>query len=142
MSEFEEELKATTSEGSAHSTGRHQAREQLLARDRVALLLDMGSSFLELGSFAGFGLEDSRPCASLLAGICSVSGRHCLVLSHLPTQSGGAWNEFTVLKQNRVTEIANKNDLAIVALVQAAGVFLPQQFRVFHKGGQVFGFGS
>lgn len=138
MTEFEDNLKATTSEGSIHSTNRHQTRGQLLARDRVALLLDPGSSFLELAPFAGFGLEDSSPCASLLAGIGSVSGRHCLVLSHIPTQSGGAWNEFTVVKQNRVTEIANENDLPIVALVQSAGVFLPQQFRVFHKGGQIF----
>ncbi|KAI1615965.1 propionyl-CoA carboxylase beta chain [Exophiala viscosa] len=138
MIEFEDNLKRTTSEGSKHSTSRHQTRGQLLARDRVALLLDPGSSFLELGSFAGFGLEDSSPCASLLAGIGVVSGRQCLVQSHIPTQSGGAWNEFTVVKQNRMTEIANENDLPIVALVQSAGVFLPQQFRVFHKGGQLF----
>lgn len=43
-----------------------------------------------------------------------------------------------VIKQNRVTEIATENDLPIIALVQSAGVFLPQQFRVFHKGGQLF----
>ncbi|KIW58077.1 hypothetical protein PV05_02627 [Exophiala xenobiotica] len=138
MDEFAVNLKSTTSQGSTQSINRHEDRGQLLARDRIALLLDPGSSFLELGSFAGFGLEDSSPCASLLAGIGSINGRICLILSHIATQSGGAWNELTVLKQNRVTEIANENDLPLIALVQSAGVFLPQQFRVFHKGGQIF----
>ncbi|KAK5195013.1 hypothetical protein LTR96_010655 [Exophiala xenobiotica] len=138
MDEFAANLRSTTSQGSTQSTKRHEDRGQLLARDRIALLLDPRSSFLELGSFAGFGLEDSSPCASLLAGIGSINGRICLILSHIATQSGGAWNELTVVKQNRVTEIANENDLPLIALVQSAGVFLPQQFRVFHKGGQIF----
>ena len=131
LQEFADNLKQTTSEGTAQSISRHEERGQLLARDRISLLLDPDSSYLELGSFAGFGLGDSSPCASLLAGIGSVSGRICLVIAHIATQSGGAWNELTVIKQNRVTEIANENDLPLVALVQSAGVFLPQQFRVF-----------
>jgi acetyl-CoA carboxylase carboxyltransferase component len=138
LQEYAENLKKTTAEGSTQSLNRHEARGQLLARDRISLLLDADSSFLELGSFAGFDLEDSSPCASLLAGIGSISGRTCLVIAHIATQSGGAWNELTVTKQNRMTEIANENDLPLVALVQSAGVFLPQQFRVFHKGGQIF----
>ena len=138
MAEFEKNLKATVAEGSAQSMSRHQSRGQLLARDRIGLLLDSDSPFLELAPFAGFALADSSPCANLLAGIGSISGRICLVISHLPTQSGGAWNELTVLKQNRVTEIATENGLPIVALVQSAGVFLPQQFKVFHKAGQIF----
>ena len=138
MEKFAANLKSTTSQGSTPSINKHEGRGQLLARDRIALVLDSGSSFLELGAFAGFGLQDSSPCASLLAGIGSINGRICLILSHIATQSGGAWNEMTVVKQNRVTEIANENDLPLVALVQSAGVFLPQQFRVFHKGGQIF----
>ncbi|KAG7044797.1 acetyl propionyl carboxylase [Colletotrichum scovillei] len=59
-------------------------------------------------------------------------------MSHIPTQSGGAWNEMTVLKVNRILEIGFENDLPLISLVQSAGVFLPQQFRVFHKGGQLF----
>lgn len=138
LQEFAQNLKKTTFEGTPKSLDRHEARGQLLARDRISLLLDPESPFLELGSFAGFGLEDSSPCASLLAGIGSISGRICLVLAHIATLSGGAWNELLVVKQNRMTEIACENDLPLVALVQSAGVFLPQQFRVFHKGGQIF----
>ncbi|KKA20058.1 Uncharacterized protein T310_5936 [Rasamsonia emersonii CBS 393.64] len=65
-------------------------------------------------------------------------------MSHIPTQSGGAWNEMTVIKVNRIMEIGFENDLPLISLVQSqvsdhqAGVFLPQQFRVFHKGGQLF----
>ncbi|KAL2434140.1 putative biotin-dependent acyl-coenzyme A carboxylase beta2 subunit [Exophiala dermatitidis] len=138
LEQYEKNLQATTSEGTEISLKRHQARGQLLARDRISLLLDPDTPFLELCSFAGFGLKDSSPCASLIAGIGSVCGRLCLIRSHVPSQSGGAWNEYTVLKQNRVTEIANENNLPIIALIQSAGVFLPQQFKVFHKGGQLF----
>ncbi|GME61365.1 Carboxyl transferase [Neofusicoccum parvum] len=155
MEKFDAALAESCAEGDSRSLLRHQSRGQLLgmaekythtdwspdkiiARDRVALLLDQDSPFLELGAFAGYGLDDSNACANLLAGIGAVSGRPCLVLSHIPTQSGGAWNEYTVIKQNRVTEIATENNLPIVALVQSAGVFLPKQFSVFHKGGQIF----
>jgi len=138
LEELEHALLQASKEGDAKSCHRHQERGQLLPRDRISLLLDQDSPFLELGALWGHDLPDSSPAASMIAGVGSVSGRVCLVLSHVPTQSGGAWNEHTVLKQNRVTEIANENGLPIVALVQSAGVFLPQQFRVFHKGGQIF----
>src|ERR1700742_1025268 len=75
LQEFAANLKKTTAEGNTQSLNRHEARGQLLARDRISLLLDPDSSFLELGSFAGFNLEDSSPSASLLAGIGSISGR-------------------------------------------------------------------
>ncbi|CAN9354805.1 unnamed protein product, partial [Alternaria alternata] len=138
LSQYYTALEETCSEGKSGALERHISRGQLLARDRVALLLDQDSPFLELGAFAGHKLRDSTPCASLIAGIGVIESRPCMVLSHIPTQSGGAWNEYTVIKQNRITEIATENDLPIIALVQSAGVFLPQQFRVFHAGGRIF----
>lgn len=93
----------------------------------------------------------------MIGGIGLIHERPCLVLSHIPTQSGGAWNEYTVMKQSRLTEVAMENDLPVVSLVQSvsilleefhksmltrtclkAGVFLPLQFKVFHKGGTLF----
>jgi len=65
------------------------------ARDRVALLLDPDSPFLELGAFAGYRLGDSTPCASTIGGIGFFHNRPCVVLSHVPAQSGGVWNEYT-----------------------------------------------
>ncbi|RAH40593.1 acyl-CoA carboxylase subunit beta [Aspergillus brunneoviolaceus CBS 621.78] len=138
LDRFEEALEQVFAEGNSASLARHQKRGQLLPRDRIALLLDQDSPFLEIGAFAGYGNPDSTPCANLIAGIGNVSGRPCMLMSHIPTQSGGAWNEMTVLKTNRIMEIAFQNDLPLISLVQSAGVFLPQQFRVFHKGGQLF----
>ncbi|KAL4738929.1 ClpP/crotonase [Aspergillus similis] len=138
LEKFEEALEQISAEGNDVSLARHQARGQLLPRDRIALLLDQDSPFLEIGAFAGYRNPDSTTCANLIAGIGNVSGRPCMLMSHIPTQSGGAWNEMTVLKTNRIMEIAFENDLPLISLVQSAGVFLPQQFRVFHKGGQLF----
>ncbi|KAH7125146.1 carboxyl transferase [Dendryphion nanum] len=131
-------LAEAASEGKASSLERHTSRGQLLPRDRIALLLDTDSPFLEIGAFAGHNLKESTPCASMIGGIGLIHNRPCMILSHIPTQSGGAWNEYTVIKQNRLTAIAIENDLPIVALVQSAGVFLPYQFKVFHRGGQIF----
>ncbi|KAL2842672.1 ClpP/crotonase [Aspergillus pseudodeflectus] len=138
LERFERNLHQIASEGDEVSLTRHQSRGQLLPRDRIALLLDHDSPFLELGAFAGFGNPDSTPSGNLIAGIGNVNSHPCMLMSHIPTQSGGAWNEMTVLKVNRIMEVAFENDLPLISLVQSAGVFLPQQFRVFHKGGQLF----
>ncbi|KAL2848885.1 carboxyl transferase [Aspergillus pseudoustus] len=138
LERFEQSLQQIVSEGDHVSLTRHQSRGQLLPRDRIALLLDHDSPFLELGAFAGFQDPNSTPSGNLIAGIGNVGGRPCMLMSHIPTQSGGAWNEMTVLKVNRIMEVAFENDLPLISLVQSAGVFLPQQFRVFHKGGQLF----
>ncbi|KAJ4223466.1 hypothetical protein NW759_006101 [Fusarium solani] len=138
LEKYENALQQVSSEGALASLERHQTRGQLLPRDRIALLLDQDSPFLELCPFAGFGNVNSTPSANIIAGIGTVSGKICLLMSHIPTQSGGAWNEMTVVKVNRILEIASENDLPLISLVQSAGVFLPQQFRVFHKGGQLF----
>ncbi|KAF4465870.1 Methylcrotonoyl- carboxylase [Fusarium albosuccineum] len=137
LEKFDTALEGVSSEGEETAQQRHQAKDQLLARDRVALLLDHDSPFLELAEFAGFGL-DSTPCASLIAGIGKVSGTICMIICHIPSIKGGAWNEYTILKHNRATEIATENRLPVIGLAQAAGAFLPQQFRVFHKAGQMF----
>ena len=138
IDKFEAALATACSEGNDASRSRHQIRGQILARDRISLLLDDDSPFLELCLFAGHGMRDSSPCANIIAGIGTVYGRQCMIISHIPTISGGAWTEFTVVKQNRVTEIATENHLPVIGLVQSAGVNLPYQFRVFHKGGQIF----
>ncbi|KAI5465061.1 carboxyl transferase domain-containing protein [Mariannaea sp. PMI_226] len=117
LDRFEAALQDVCSEGSDASLSRHQSRGQLLPRDRISLLLDQDSPFLELCPFAGYGNTNSTPCGNLISGIGLVR---------------------TVIKVNRMLEIASENDLPLISLVQSAGVFLPQQFRVFHKGGQLF----
>ncbi|KAH7072482.1 carboxyl transferase [Paraphoma chrysanthemicola] len=138
LERFSAALGEASSEGKKSALTRHTSRGQILARDRISLLLDPDSPFLEIGPFTGHNLPDSTPCASMIGGIGLIHDRPCLVLSHIPTQSGGAWNEYTVLKVDRLMEIAAENDLPVVSLVQSAGVFLPYQFKVFHKGGRLF----
>lgn len=138
LDEFSRALERVSSQGSNASVNKHLERGQLLARNRVALLLDENSPFLELCSFAGYENEDSTTAASLVTGIGLVNNVPTMILAHIPSINGGAWNEFTVRKQNRITAIATQNKLPIIALVQSAGVFLPLQFRVFHIGGHIF----
>lgn len=137
-----EDLRAKTAysqqQGSSVYQERHMSRGMLLARDRVAFLLDEESPFLELQPFIGLDLPDEPPCANLIAGIGTVVGRTVMVVSHIPTSNAGAWSEYMVKKQIRIMEIATENSLPIIALVQSAGVYLPNQFTIFHPGGQLF----
>ncbi|KAJ2892307.1 hypothetical protein MKZ38_010010 [Zalerion maritima] len=143
LDEYRDALEKACSQGSAESVEKHSQRGQLLgarmggggharARARaVSLILDEQSPFLELGAFAGHDNPDSTPSASLVTGIGLVNRVPVMIIAHIPTINGGAWNELTVRKQNRATEIATENKLPIIALVQS-------QFRVFHIGGQIF----
>ncbi|BFZ62146.1 hypothetical protein YB2330_003228 [Saitoella coloradoensis] len=135
---LDEKLEGTAGQGSENYIQRHFQRGMLLARDRIRLLLDADSPFLELLSFAGYELPHGSPAASLVAGIGLVSGVKCLITAHIPTINGGAWNEYTVKKQDRISRIAQENGLPLIALVQSAGVFLPRQFHIFHPGGRLF----
>jgi acetyl-CoA carboxylase carboxyltransferase component len=65
----------------------------------------------------------------MIGGIGVIHDRPCLVLSHIPTQSGGAWNEYTVMKVDRLTEIAAENNLPVVSLVQSVGTHLHSSSR-------------
>lgn len=138
LSELDTKLAYSRGQGQQVYCDRHIRRGMMLSRDRIDLLLDEGSQFVELLPFAGLGLKDEPPCANLIAGIGRVAGQLVMVVSHIPTVNGGAWSEYMVKKQIRVMEIATENHLPVVALVQSAGVFLPNQFKIFHPGGQIF----
>ena len=81
LERFERSLEKVSDEGNESSLRRHQSRGQLLPRDRIALILDQDSPFLELGTFAGFENKDSTTCANLIAGIGSV---RCAILFPIP----------------------------------------------------------
>ncbi|POS78366.1 carboxyl transferase domain-containing protein [Diaporthe helianthi] len=121
LQDFQERLQEVSLEGTAAACSKHLDRGQLLPRNRIALLLDFDSPFLELGPFAGHRLPNSNNCANIIAGIGTISGRPCLLMSHIPTQDGGAWNEYTVQKVNRIMEIGMENDLPLISLVQSQG---------------------
>jgi len=116
--------------------GRHhdKAREQgkLPVRERVDLLLDRGTPFLEIGALAASGMyDDAAPGAGMVTGIGRVSGREVMVVANDPTVKGGTYFPMTVKKHLRAQEIAQENGLPCVYLVDSGGAFLPLQAEVF-----------
>ncbi|KAK3829587.1 MAG: ClpP/crotonase-like domain-containing protein, partial [Linnemannia elongata] len=108
------------------------------ARDRIELLLDDDSPFMELCPLAGYGQEDMTVGGSQVAGIGLICGVECMITANIPTLAGGAWNASTMARGSRISEIAWINRLPHIQLVQSAGANLAQQSRVFHPGGAGF----
>ncbi|MEZ5871567.1 MAG: carboxyl transferase domain-containing protein [Nitratireductor sp.] len=118
--------------GGAASRERHVSRGKLLPRDRVAGLLDPGSAFLEVGATAAHGMYGGEaPCASMVTGIGTVSGREVMIVANDATVKGGTYYPMTVKKHLRAQEIAAENNLPCVYLVDSGGANLPQQDEVF-----------
>jgi 3-methylcrotonyl-CoA carboxylase beta subunit len=111
---------------------RHISRGKLLPRDRVATLIDPGSPFLELSQLAAHGLyNDEVPAAGIVTGIGRVSGRECVIVANDATVKGGTYFPLTVKKHLRAQEIARKNNLPCIYLVDSGGAFLPMQDDIF-----------
>ncbi|MFT3718075.1 carboxyl transferase domain-containing protein [Pseudorhodoferax sp.] len=123
--------------GGAAARARHTARGKLLPRERVQLLLDPGTPFLELSPLAALNMYpdagggDSAPCAGLIAGIGRVSGVECVVVCNDATVKGGTYYPMTVKKHLRAQEIAQQNHLPCIYLVDSGGANLPNQDEVF-----------
>jgi len=138
VEELSVELKKSLYQGEEKSMARHQAQGKLLARDRIELLLDQDSPFLELMPMAGFGQAGISPGASLVAGIGLVNGIECLVSANVPTIKGGAINQYTLLKMQRLAQISLENRLPHIYLVESAGADLPNQAEIYNYGGAEF----
>ncbi|KAI7898246.1 carboxyl transferase [Cokeromyces recurvatus] len=138
IDQLKERLQEATGEGKPKHIALHRKRGQLSARERIEVLLDEDSPFLELCALAGYGQDDMTLGGSVVAGIGLVSGVLCLVSAHVPTMAGGAMNEISALKGGRLHQIAIQNKLPTITFVQSAGANLQQQFRVFHRGGAGF----
>ncbi|CAN7433432.1 carboxyl transferase domain-containing protein [Polaromonas sp. LjRoot131] len=123
--------------GGDTARARHTARGKLLPRDRVQMLLDPGTPFLELSPLAAHAMypdrdgTDSAPCAGVIAGIGRISGVDCMVVCNDATVKGGTYYPMTVKKHLRAQEIAQQNNLPCVYLVDSGGANLPNQDEVF-----------
>src|ERR1700742_2324371 len=118
--------------GSAAARDKHTKAGKLLARERIAALLDPGSPFLELSALAAQGVYgEDLPGAGLITGIGRVSSRECMVVANDPTVKGGTYYPLTVKKHLRAQEIALENRLRCIRLVDSGGAFLPRQDEVF-----------
>lgn len=118
--------------GGASAIQFQKDKGKLTARDRIAGLLDPGSQFLELSSLAGHDLyEDSVPAGGIVTGLGQVHGRVCMIVANDQTVKGGTYYPITVKKHLRAQEIAQKNHLPCIYLVDSGGAFLPMQDEVF-----------
>lgn len=118
--------------GSSLARERHLAHGKLLPRERINLLLDPGTPFLELSQFAGYALyEENVPAGGLITGIGCIEGQLCVIFANDPTVKGGTYYPITVKKHLRAQEIALQNQLPCVYLVDSGGAYLPKQEEVF-----------
>ncbi len=116
---------------------RHHRRGKLLARERVELLIDEDSPFLELSPLAAWG-TDFPVGASVVTGIGRIEGVECVIVANDPTVRGGASNPYTLRKSLRANDIALQNRLPLVSLVESGGADLPTQSEIFIPGGRAF----
>ena len=137
LADLEAEHAKAVGGGGQKYVDRHHDRGKLLPRERIELLVDPGSAFLELSPLAGWG-SDFAVGASLVTGIGVVEGVECLITANDPTVKGGASNPWTVKKGFRAAQIAEENGLPTISLVESGGADLPTQKEIFIPGGKVF----
>ena len=123
--------------GGEKYVARHHRRGKLLARERIELLLDPGSAFLELSPLAAWG-SDFTVGASVVSGIGVVEGVECVIVANDPTVKGGSSNPWTLRKTLRANDIALQNRLPLISLVESGGADLPTQKEIFIPGGRLF----
>jgi acetyl-CoA carboxylase carboxyltransferase component len=116
---------------------RHHARGRLLPRERIDLLVDPDSAFLELSPLAGWGTPFPVG-GSVVTGVGVVEGVEVVVIANDPTVRGGTSNPATVRKTLRALEIAERNQLPVVNLTESGGGDLETQSEVFIPGGRIF----
>lgn len=118
--------------GGAAAMDKHKARGKLPVRERINLLCDSGTPFLEIGQLAAQGVYDEAiPAAGVVAGIGRVEGRLCMIVANDATVKGGTYYPLTVKKHLRAQEIAEANRLPCIYMVDSGGANLPHQDEVF-----------
>jgi 3-methylcrotonyl-CoA carboxylase beta subunit len=132
VAELRDKLDLVSGGGGKASRARHTARGKMLARERVDLLVDAGTAFLELSPLAAHGLYGGDVhSASVITGVGRISGRECVVVANDATIKGGTYYPMTVKKHLRAQDIARQNHLPCVYMVDSGGAFLPMQDEIF-----------
>jgi len=132
--ELKTKLKKIYLGGGEKNAAKQKEKGKLLARERIAYLLDEHSEFLEIGAFTADGMyaeQGGCPSAGVVCGIGYVSGRQCMIVANDATVKAGAWFPMTAKKNLRAQEIAMENRLPVIYLVDSAGVYLPMQDEIF-----------
>src|SRR5262245_56882193 len=132
VAELRERTAQVAAGGGEASVERHRSRGKLPARERIDLLVDPDSAFLELSALAAWEVYDGQaPSAGIVTGIGVVEGRECVIVANDATVKGGIYFPLTVKKHLRAQEIAWQNRMPCIYLVDSGGAFLPLQAEVF-----------
>jgi len=132
VADLHAQLERVRAGGGERARERHVARGKLLPRERVERLLDPGTPFLELSPMAAHGLYDgAAPGAGIISAVGRVNGRECVIAANDATVKGGAYFPLTVKKHLRAQEVAQRNRLPCIYLVDSGGAYLPLQDEIF-----------
>lgn len=141
VDDLREKVAAIAEGGGQAAREKHVARGKLLPRERVQMLLDPGTPFLEFSQLAAYGmyrekdregnLMDAAPSAGIITGIGRVAGQECVIVCNDATVKGGTYYPMTAKKHLRAQEIAEFNHLPCIYLVDSGGANLPNQDEVF-----------
>jgi 3-methylcrotonyl-CoA carboxylase beta subunit len=132
VEDLKQKVAAIALGGGPAARDKHTARGKLLPRDRVQMLLDPGTPFLEFSQMAAYEMYDNAaPSAGIITGIGRVSGLECVIVCNDATVKGGTYYPLTVKKHLRAQEIALQNRLPCIYLVDSGGANLPNQDDVF-----------
>ncbi|HVB73395.1 MAG TPA: carboxyl transferase domain-containing protein [Ktedonobacteraceae bacterium] len=132
LSQLSDRIQQVQMGGGEEAIARHRKRNKLLARERVQLLCDPDTPFLELSPLAAWDMyENDAPSAGIVTGIGVVEGQECMIVANDATVKGGTYYPMTVKKHLRAQEIAEQNHLPCIYLVDSGGAFLPLQADVF-----------
>lgn len=137
LDEIDAELANALAGGGPKYVERHHERGKLTARERIELLVDADSPFLELSPLAAWG-SAFKVGASTVTGIGVVEGVECMIVANDPTVKGGTSNPWTLKKILRANQIAFENRLPVISLVESGGADLPTQKEIFIPGGRMF----
>jgi 3-methylcrotonyl-CoA carboxylase beta subunit len=120
--------------GGEKAIEKQKSKGKLTARERIEKLVDNPKSFIELNSFAAYGMYEEyggAPSAGTIFGIGKIKNRDCIIVANDATVKAGAWFPITAKKNLRAQEVAMENRIPIIYLVDSAGVFLPLQDEIF-----------
>ncbi len=132
ISAFNEKLSAIYRAGGEAAVAKHKSRNKLLARERIELLIDPNTPFIELSTFAAYNQYNNHfPSAGIITGIGMIHGRETVIVANDATVKGGTYVKETIKKHIRAQEVARENKLPCVYMVDSGGVYLPEQANVF-----------
>lgn len=132
MATYRKAMDLVKNGSSPEAIAKHKERGKLLARERIDLLLDKNTPFVELSPMAAYNqFENQFPAAGIVTGIGVIHGRETMIVANDATVKGGTYIKETIKKHVRAQEIAMENHLPCVYLVDSGGVFLPEQANVF-----------